>query len=122
MGRLASGGARRRPPSQPPGGVVDLSRARIERALAARKRYKYVQPRVESENGGWKIVSPNCSRNVDPEGRDIGIAWLLPTGDGTWLLHARDHMNDCWRLEASGLALAAALQQVCEDPLRVYWP
>ncbi len=133
--------ARRRPPP-PPGPVIDLVRARIEQALATRQRYQYVRPRVEREGQGWKIVSPNCSRNIDREGGDIAIAWLVPAhaGEhqsrvaaqaglgqshgraGTWLLHARDHAHGVWRLEGEGLTLAQALQRVCEDPLRVYWP
>ena len=112
----------RRPPDAPTGGVVDLARARIERALAGRARYRYVHPRVEREGQGWTIVSPNCSRQIDRAGGDIGIAWLVPTNEGLWLLHARDHANACWRLEGAGLSLAQALQQICEDPLRVYWP
>jgi hypothetical protein len=51
---------------------------------------------VSAEGGGWKIVSPNCSRSVDSNGGDIAIAWLQPQGDGRWRLHARDHVNQAW--------------------------
>ena len=130
-----SAGGRRRTPRKPPpvsGTVVDLVPVRIERALAARQRYKYVHPRVQREGGGWKIVSPNCSRNVDPQGGEIDIAWLVPVAagplpqgpaqQGRWQLHARDHAQACWRLEGSGLTLAEALERLCADPLRMYWP
>jgi hypothetical protein len=120
MGGLLS--SRRRRPSVPRGRVVDLAAARIERALAGRERYRYVHPRVEREGRGWRIVSRNCSRNIDPRGGDIGIAWLVPADEGRWLLHARDHANDCWRLEGAGLTLDEALQEVCADPRRMYWP
>jgi hypothetical protein len=113
---------RRRRPSTPAGPVVDLACVRIERALAQRSRYKYVTPRVEREGLGWRIVSPNCSRNIDPAGGDIGIAWFVPANEGQWLLHARDHAVQCWRLVAAGLTLEAALLAVCEDPLREFWP
>jgi hypothetical protein len=106
--------------------VVALAQARITRALDQRVRYKYVQPRVEVQyegsQAGWKIVSPNCSRNIDTNGGEIDIAWFVQTPDGRWALHARDHARSNWRLMAVGLSLDAALAQVCADPLRVYWP
>lgn len=122
IGGLLTRGPRRRRPPAAAGGVVELAPLRIERALASRARYKYVQPRIEREGRGWAIVSPNCSRNIDPAGGDIAIAWLVPANEGLWLLHARDHAQACWRLEGAGLTLAEALQRICEDPLRMYWP
>jgi hypothetical protein len=89
--------------------------------LRRRERYKYVRPRVEREGSGWKIVSPNCSRNVDPDGGEIDIAWLVPDNEGRWLLHARDHERGCWVLKATGVTLEQALEQVRADPLREYW-
>lgn len=112
----------RHPPARAPMPVLSLVQARIERALAQRARYKYVAPRVQREDAGWQIVSPNCSRNVDPAGGEIAIAWFVPQGGGRWRLHSRDHREGCWRLEAAELTLEAALQRVCEDPLRVFWP
>jgi hypothetical protein len=101
--------------------VLALEPARILRAIAQRRRYRYVQPRVEREGLGWKIVSPNCSRNIDPGGGEIDIAWFVPANEGAWLLHARDHARGCWVLKASGLSLADALAAVCEDAQREYW-
>lgn len=123
-GPLQRAPRRRRPPRVPvqPGSVVEFVQVRIERAIAGRERYRYVRPRVEREGRGWRIVSPNCSRNIDPSGGEIAIAWLVPANEGLWLLHARDHARDCWHLTGAGLTLAAALQRVCEDPQRVYWP
>lgn len=112
---------RRLPPAKA-GQVVDLTPARIQRALAGRRRYKYVQPRVEREADGWQIVSPNCSRNIDPQGGEIAIAWLRPVAGGLWQLHSRDHVKQAWRLEAARLTLADALYRLCDDPLGVYWP
>ena len=107
-----------------PGNVRSLDRLRIERALVQRERYRYVQPRVEPEGLGWRVLSPNCSRNVDRGGGVIPIAWLVPvaaTGGGLWLLHSRDHARDCWRLEAWGLSLDEALARLCADPQREFW-
>lgn len=101
--------------------VLALDRARIARALARRQRYKYVRPHVEREGAGWKVVSPNCSRSVDPAGGEIGIAWLVPTRHGQWQLHARDHARGCWVLKAAGLRLDEALQRLCTDPEREFW-
>lgn len=94
---------------------------RILVALGARQRYRYVTPRVEREGPGWKIVSPNCSRNVDVTGGEIDIAWLVPCNEGRWLLHARDHVHGCWVVKAADLTLGDALARVCADPAREYW-
>ncbi len=102
--------------------VVDLDRRRIERAVARRRRYRYVRPRIEPEGAGWKIVSPNCSRHIDTAGGEIDIAWFVPAGEGRWLLHARDHAARQWRVEATCLSLTDALRLVCLDVQRVFWP
>lgn len=123
-GPLAGGGSRtgrRRPPAVASvANVFDLDHARMLRALAQRQRYKYVQPRIEREGAGWKIVSPNCSRTIDAGGGEIDIAWLVP-GEGGWLLHSRDHAQGRWVLRASGLSLADALARVSADAEREYW-
>lgn len=110
----------RRSPSQP-GAVPSLDARRIELALQSRSRYKYVQPRVEREGLGWKVLSPNCSRNIDPQGGEVAIAWLVPHNEGGWLLYARDHAQDCWQLRHEGPTLAAVLALLCSDPQREFW-
>jgi hypothetical protein len=110
---------RRRAPAAV-GNVLALDARRIERALEQRTRYKYVKPRVEREGLGWKIVSPNCSRNIDPAGGEIDIAWLVPDNEGHWLLHSRDHARDCWQLRGRGV-LPALLDQLAADPQREFW-
>jgi hypothetical protein len=123
----ASGKSRRtrgstdRPLTPPSTRVVSLDARRIERALEARTRYKYVHPRVEREGLGWKVVSPNCSRNVDAQGGEIDIAWLVPHSGGGWLLFSRDHAQDCWQLRHHADTLAAALAHLCADPAREFW-
>lgn len=113
--------ARRRPRAAQ-GRVLDLTQARIERALAQRSRYRYVRPRVEHEGQGYVVRSPNCSRNIDPAGGEIAIAWLLPASPGAWLLHSRHHAQQCWRIEFAGLSLDEALTRLCQDPRRIFWP
>lgn len=113
--------AQRPPPPVAMNSVFELDRTRIERALAARSRYKYVQPRVERHDGGWIIASPNCSRNVDAQGGEILIAWFEPDGSGRWRVHARNHAAGRWQRKAQGLTLPAALALVCADLQREYW-
>lgn len=127
--RADTGGSRGEPPSGVGAGrsaqVVDLAARRIERAivtaLAQRSRYRYVQPRLEREGMGWKVVSPNCSRSVDAQGGDIDIAWLVPCNEGDWLLHARDHDAGCWRLLRRESSLEPLLEHLCADPAREFW-
>ena len=107
-------------PARSTAAVLSLDAARIERALDQRSRYKYVRPHLAREGGGWKIVSPNCSRNVDPSGGEIDIAWLLPQGDAGWQLFARDHARGGWRLSRQG-PLAELLTLLCADPAREFW-
>jgi hypothetical protein len=90
-------------------------------ALRQRVRYRYVQPVVVPAEPGWKVVSPCCSRNVDADGGVIDIAWLEPVGEA-WRLHARDHRQGRWRLQAEGPALAPLLELLCQDHRRVFWP
>lgn len=100
--------------------VSALDARRIEKALPRRARYKYVHPRVLREGAGWKIVSPNCSRSVHPQGGEIDIAWLVPHSGG-WLLFSRDHQQDCWRLQRQDNGLSALLAHLCADPDREFW-
>lgn len=109
------------PPSGEPGArLLSLDARRIENALARRCRYKYVQPRVAREGLGWQVLSPNCSRNIDPQGGEIPIAWLVPDANGTWLLYARHHAQDCWQLRQQG-TLPALLDRLSADPDREFW-
>ena len=102
--------------------VVELDGARIRRAIRNRIRYRYVQPRVQREGLGWLVTSPNCSRNIDPEGGEIPVAWLVPASQGYWLLHKRDHAQDCWVLKSADVTLVQALKELCEDAQREFWP
>jgi len=70
-----------------PAALFDDTLVRILGALQERVRYRYVQPVVVPAACGWKIVSPCCSRNVDPHGGIIDVAWLEPWMGG-WRLHA----------------------------------
>lgn len=105
--------------------VLDPVLQHIVAALAARLRYRYVQPLVLPQDAavgtGWKIVSPNCSRQISPDGGLIPIAWLQPDA-GRWQLHAHNHRRQQWVLVASNLTLDDAMDLVCQDPLGSFWP
>ncbi len=93
----------------------------IERALRDRERYRYVHPRLQYEDSGWRVRSPCCSRRVDAEGGEIDIARLQPVDVRRWRLYAREHALASWRLVQEG-ALGELLQRLRLDPLREFWP
>jgi hypothetical protein len=102
--------------------IHDMDRVRIERALKQRVRYKYVQPSITAaDDGGWLISSPCCSRNVDPQGGVIPIAWLEPH-EGIWTLYTRDHVHERWLVHDESRHLPELLEEVCVDTQRVFWP
>lgn len=102
--------------SSPP----QLLQRRIERALRGRTRYRYVQPQVLNEEQGWRIVSPCCSRRIDPDGGLIEIAWLQRLGPSDWRLHAREHEAARWRGVLDG-RLDELLAHLAADPLHEFW-
>lgn len=102
--------------------VVGFMLPFIERALRDRVRYRYVQPRVLHEGESFRIEAPCCSRNVDPDGGVIDIALLTPAADGSWSLQVREHRAGAWQLYAEGLSLGEALDTVCVDAERKFWP
>lgn len=108
----------------PAGGVVELDERRILQALARRERYKYVQPRLERDGRGWKVASPNCSRNVFADGREIDIARLVPDNleRTSWKLYARDHVLGAWIPKAGPAPLPQVLALLATDPSREFWP
>jgi len=110
------------PQARQPARIHDMDRVRIERALRHRVRYRYVQPRIERAPwGGWVISSPCCSRNIDPHGGVIDIAWVEPVEDA-WALYFKDHVHDRWVLHDESRHLQALLDEICADPMRVFWP
>ena len=96
----------------------EVDRKRIIRALAKRRRYRYVTPEVLLVEAGYHIVSPCCSRNIDPEGGVIDIARLeFRTARGVGSSTAR---QDAGSSTASS-ALAQILELLNEDPDRQFW-
>jgi hypothetical protein len=104
------------------GALVSDELLQIVDALRDRARYRYVQPVVLRAEPGWRIVSPCCSRNVDPDGGVIDIAWLEPTEDGGWRSYARDHKLKRWALYDEAADLSDLLDVIRTDPKRIFWP
>ena len=130
-------------PAQPePGQVLDFMRRHIDRSLSQRVRYRYVQPRVLRETSGYRIESPCCSRNVDPQGGVIDIALLVShamdaagnadRAEGVdsepgsaivgWCLFSRDHAAGEWVHQQSSARLEELMDVLCVDAQRVFWP
>ncbi|SFK02526.1 DUF3024 domain-containing protein [Methylocapsa palsarum] len=100
----------------------DLDRKRIERALKARKRYRYVTPNVLPAPEGYRIESPCCSRNIDPEGGTIDVALVTYDAEPRqWRLHRKDHSTGTWVFHSAYDRLPALLDLLNEDEGRVFW-
>jgi Protein of unknown function (DUF3024) len=100
----------------------DLDQKRIERVLKARKRYRYVSPSVAAVIGGYRIESPCCSRNIDPEGGVIDVALLLYDPDrANWQLFRKDHEKGTWEFHSTHNRLIELLDQLNADPERKFW-
>ncbi|WP_246264201.1 DUF3024 domain-containing protein [Aromatoleum toluvorans] len=101
----------------------ELDQRRIARLLEKRMRYRYVSPRVEACDDGYRVVSPCCSRNVDQAGGDIDIARLAWDADsGAWRLYSKDHARGEWLFYDSGRQIDAVLMALLVDAYRVFWP
>jgi hypothetical protein len=100
----------------------ELDRKRIERALKTRKRYRYVTPKVATTVGGYRIESPCCSRNIDPDGGVVDVALLLHDADSArWELFRKNHARGLWQLDSTHERLHAALDRLSADPERRFW-
>ncbi len=100
----------------------EFDRRRIERAIAARKRYRYVSPSVVEISGGYVVRSPCCSRKVEPNGGIVDIALLIHAqAPQPWRLYRKDHERRQWQLHALYERLGDLLEQLNADPARQFW-
>ncbi|EIZ77319.1 hypothetical protein WSK_4105 [Novosphingobium sp. Rr 2-17] len=100
----------------------ELDLRRIERAIAGRARYKYVQPSVQRHPDGYLVRSPCCSRNIAADGAEIDVAlltWMERTAD--WSLFRRDHQAQAWLLDSRFARLPDLFGRLNQDPDRVFW-
>ncbi len=95
---------------------------RIERLLEQRVRYRYVLPEVQPIDGGYLVVSPCCSRNIDTSGGTIDIARIAYAHtEGMWRLYHKDHELGAWKLYSDAPTLQLLIICLNEDPSRVFW-
>jgi hypothetical protein len=100
----------------------EVDARRIARALTNRKRYRYVSPSVLAVDGGYLVTSPCCSRNIDKDGGVVDVALLLCVGGPEpWLLYRRDHGRNEWLLCVAYERLSDLLDELNEDPHRLFW-
>jgi len=100
----------------------EFDRKRIERAIAARKRYRYVSPSVVAISSGYVVRSPCCSRKVEPNGSVVDIALLIhASAPQPWRLYRKDHERRQWQLHALYERLGDLLEQLNADPARQFW-
>lgn len=100
----------------------EFDRRRIERALKARKRYRYVSPSVVAVAGGYRIQSPCCSRNIDPDGGIVDIALVLYNDSRVvWQLFRKDHVKGVWEADSTFGRLVELLDLLNVDPERKFW-
>lgn len=98
----------------------ELDLRRISRLLKKRARYHYVSPSVEAVPGGYRIVSPCCSRNIDHSGGQIEIA-RIEWDAGVWTLYSRDHAHTRWLMHAQAGRLDRLMECLNQDSQRVFW-
>ncbi|MGY3608841.1 MULTISPECIES: DUF3024 domain-containing protein [unclassified Bradyrhizobium] len=100
----------------------ELDCKRIERALSARKRYRYVSPHVKAVRGGYLIESPCCSRNIDADGGLIDVALIhYDMVCGMWKLFRKNHANGIWEFYSIYHRLTSAIEDLNTDPERLFW-
>jgi hypothetical protein len=100
----------------------EFDRQRVARAIASRKRYRYVSPSVHAVRDGYVIRSPCCSRNVDSAGGVVDVALLkYRQGPRPWALYRKEHDTGEWCLHAGYERLQELLEQLKVDPLRLFW-
>jgi hypothetical protein len=100
----------------------EFDRKRIERTLKTRQRYRYVTPRVAETEGGYRIESPCCSRNIDRSGGVIDVALLLHDAEqARWQLFRKDHASRVWVLDGDYDLLVQLLTRLSADPERIFW-
>ncbi|WP_024520709.1 hypothetical protein [Bradyrhizobium sp. Tv2a-2] len=100
----------------------EVDRKRIDRALKARKRYRYVSPKVTPVRGGYLVESPCCSGSIDKHGGAIDVALIHHDAiSATWKLFRKDHARGTWKFHSVHQRLSAVTDELNSDLDRVFW-
>ncbi|WP_177198538.1 hypothetical protein [Novosphingobium sp. CF614] len=100
----------------------EMDAMRVIRAIEQRERYRYVHPTVSPVESGYLVRSPCCSRNIDPGGGEIDVAWLdWNERQRQWTLLRKDHKADCWIEDSRYARLGELLMRLNGDPQKVFW-
>lgn len=100
----------------------ELDLRRIAHMLEKRTRYRYVSVSVVPASNGYRIVSPCCSRTVDPGGGPIDIALLeFDEPSSQWKLYNKLHERNEWQLYLCADKLGSLIDCLNEDPSRLFW-
>ncbi|MBS1186890.1 MAG: hypothetical protein H6R04_908 [Burkholderiaceae bacterium] len=100
----------------------ELDLRRIAHMLEKRTRYRYVPVEVVPATNGYRIVSPCCSRTVDPNGGKIDIALIeFDQQSNKWKLFNKLHERNIWLLHLCADRLQQLLDCLNEDPARLFW-
>lgn len=100
----------------------ELDLKRIERTIAQRTRYRYVNPSVQPIEHGYLIRSECCSRKIDPDGGEIDIAMIKWDQEGgEWALLRKDHGSGAWLEDGRYARLPEALLRINADPQKLFW-
>ena len=99
----------------------EFERKQIERALAKRKRYRYVEPTMRTVPDGILIESPCCSRRIDDAGGMVDVALLQRLASGRWRLYYKEHSSASWKVHTPHARLTDLLDTLKSDPDRLFW-
>lgn len=100
----------------------ELDLRRITQMLERRARYRYVSVSVLPADNGCRIVSPCCSRTVDPHGGMIDIAQVVfDESASQWKLFNKHHERNEWQLYLCADKLVSLIDCLNEDPSRLFW-
>lgn len=108
--------------SQPGSPVNELDLRRIVSQLEKRSHYRYVTVQVIQTEAEYRVVSPCCSRHIDPDGGVIDIARIaFDQTANRWRLYGKDHARDAWILRMSASRLAKLTNYLIADPEKCFW-
>jgi len=100
----------------------ELDLRRIIRMLSKRARYRYVSVKVMAVDGGYRILSPCCSRAIDHTGGMIDIARIeYDETHSIWKLFGKDHTQNEWQLRLCSERLKQVMECLNNDPERLFW-